>query len=435
MHAAARLRATAALHGSRAPAVLAVAALVVLLAVLPAASADASPDASPAALPAGGLTALAPAGLDGLLEEVPLNETTIPVGTLEVPRLAKLIAELPGISQLSGVKHVGGRAGLEEKIVKAIKELLTEEEQLEELVGGFGLEVLLEERLEPAEEAVEKELGRSLEEVLDEGLESLTLSELLSRLLGQAAHPTVLADRLLGAIEPEELEELLGTQLSGEAFTRMDVAEVAAETGESSAQLAEKLGQTPTELPAAAIALIKPLANGQVLAVFGGTKGLAYGLVGTRPVTSEPEEPEEPAGGSSGPGNGTGTPESPAGNGTLTSSTATSFTPAPASALPLITTAPPVLGRVKILSHRINGASVTIVLELPAAGRLTVRGSNLAGISRTATRAGRLSIRVTTSKAGATSLRKRHLLKVKLQVSFMPARGTPSSAALAVALR
>jgi hypothetical protein len=434
MHAAARLWATTALQRSRARVALALAAFVVLLAAIPAASASASPEASSAALPVGGLTALAPAELDGLLEEVPLTETTIPVGTLEVPRLAKLIAELPGITQLSGVKHVGGRAGLEEKIVKAIKDLLAEEEELEELVGGFDLEALLEERLEAAEEAVESELGRSLEEVLDEGLESLTLSELLSRLLGQAAHPTVLADRLFGAIEPEELEEALGTQLSGEAFTRMDLAEVAAETGESSAQLAEKLGQTPSELPGTAIALIKPLANGQVLAVFGGARGLAYGLIGTRPVTQEAEEPEEPPAGSSGPGMGDGTPESPVGNGALTSTSASTSAPAP-STLPLITTAPPVVGRIKILSHRAKGASVTIVLELPAAGRLTVHGSNLASVSRTATRAERLTLRVGASKAGAASLHKRHLLKVKLQAFFRPARGTPSSATLAVALR
>jgi hypothetical protein len=78
---------------------------------------------------------------------------------------------------------------------------------------------------------------------------------------------------------------------------------------------------------------------------------------------------------------------------------------------------------------------VTLVLQIPAAGKLTLRGNGLKTLARAAASAGRARIRISASSAGLASLHKHGRLKVKLQASFKPSSGSPSSATLAIELR
>jgi hypothetical protein len=407
--------------------------------VLPALPATVSADSSPAVLPAGGVAVVSPAALDELLGEAPLGAGGVPLSALEVPLLSKRLIALPGISTLKSVNGLGGTKGVEGAIVAALGELADERQSLAELVGEDELATDLEEQLEAVyekskfakeheevefEEAVEKALSKGPEEVIDEGLNTLSLSTLLSRLLAEAVHPAALIGAVFAAVEPEELEELLGTTVSDEPFTSTKVSPVAAELGVTPAELAEKLARQPAELPGTAIALLEPLTNGQVLGVFGAGDGLAFGLIGTRPVSEEPEP--EPIGGSN-----PGASKTPA----LTTSTPAAVSPAPAPPVFTFGSAPAATAKLKILSHKVRGATVTLALQIPAAGKLTVRGPGVRSYRHTIARAEHVTIKLTASSAGAAALRRHHRLTVRLRASFRAASGASSTATVTVQLQ
>jgi hypothetical protein len=448
------------------------------LAVIPASASavGAGVGAKPASVtvPPGGIAEVPPVQLDELLAQAQLGEEGIPLNALETSLLAKILEERPGISALASVNGLGGAAGVKRALVKAIGEAVEEDDELGELLE-FGLAIDFEEHLEDAfeesgvseqpggpedlEEAVERALGKDPEEVIEEGLGSLTLDELLSRLVREGSHPVRLTGALFRAIEAEELEEVLGTTLSAEPFSRADVAEVAQAIGITPTELAAKLGDTPSELPETAIALLTPLHNGQSLGVFGGLQGLSFGLIGTAPPpVEEPEEPEEeepeepaeveeptesPAGSSSfGETAGSGSGATSAGGSAALAN--------PAPALLGSTTQPPSAAaqppaavqrqgapaaKLKILSHRLDGHTLTIVLQVPAAGRLTVRGKDLRGVHRNVARAEHLTLTTGASVAGAASLREKHRLKVELHASLRTSDGSSASTTLALVLR
>jgi hypothetical protein len=447
---------------------LALAVVLAALALLPAAPAAASTRPASVSLPAGGFQTVPAESLDELLGEAELGPSGVPLAALEPSLLTRLLAERAGIDRLSTVNGLGGNT-VKHALHQALEEVVSEEELVEELVGEADLAWTFEEKLEEAyeasaaakqpgapefEEAVEQALGASPEEVIIEGLGSITLGELLSELLGEAAQPTRLATDVLAASQQEELEELLGTTPNGEPLTTASAGEVATALGVTPSQLAAKLGKTPMQLPEAARTVLAPMRDGQVLVLFAAGEGLAFALVGEAPppqeepeegeeapeeVQEEPTPPDEgastpPAGGSSSPssnpGTGAGTSasasaaSSPTNQGTAQS---TPSTPAPAPSR--------ALAPVRILAHKVARGVVTLVVKVPAAGRLTLRGKDLRTVTRTAKAPERLTIRLSASRAGAPALRRHPHQRLTLRATFAPAAGSaPSSASLAFTL-
>ncbi|HEX3911344.1 MAG TPA: hypothetical protein VHW67_11670 [Solirubrobacteraceae bacterium] len=443
-----------------------------LLAALPTPAASASP-ARPAALslPPGGVTPLSSSAATELLGEAQLGVGGIPLGPLEVPVLARLISERPGISQLSSIAALGEAEGVKQAIEAALGVLVAERQLVEELVGPFELAFDLEEQLEEAyedseateapgapeslEELVEEELGKTPEELIDEGLETWTVGELLSLLLSEAASPATLGAQLLEAAEQEELEELLGTAPSGEPFTvtAADLEETAEALELSAAELAQTLGLAPSELPGAALALLTPLRDGRALGVFAGSKGLAFALFGPPPEAPEEEEPGE-GGGETGEGEtgggGTppGEPETPP---TKTTTSGAGENPSAGTPPPMSTRFPssapsvapatgpgapaPLPARLAILAHRSKGALITLTIRIPGAGRLSVTGTGLRPLKRSFSRASaRTTVTLQLSRASAASLRRGRRLKLRLSASFRSSGGPSSSVATTIKL-
>ena len=441
------------------------------LAALPA------PAAAAVSLPAGGVTELSSSEGVAVLGDAELG-TGIPSSALEAPVLVGFFVARPGISDLAGLSALGGREGVEQALTHAIEQLEDDELPVEELVGPWELATDLEEQLEAAyeeseaaeqpgapeslEELVEQELGRTPAELIDEGT-GLSLGELLSAWLGEAADPAALTGALFAAVDSTEVEDLAEAELGGEPFTLADVAETAAAVGLSSTELAQALGQTTSELPEGARVLLAPLSDGRWLGVFVGGKGLAFAAFGPPPAHEEPveepgeEEGGEEAGGEEGGGleegepggggtpppgepgtpgggassgsssGGTSTPE--AGQGPL--ATAASSTPAsaPAGPVPAAT-----LARVKILSSRAKGARLKLVLAVPSAGTLVLRGKGLHTVRHTSTGARRITIELHATSAVAASVRSHRRVRIKLQASFTPSFGAVSSAGATVVL-
>jgi hypothetical protein len=447
------------------------------LAALPA------PAAAAVSLPPGGVTELSSSEGVAVLGDAELG-TDIPSSALEAPVLVGFFLARPGISDLAGLSALGGREGVEQALTRAIEQLEDDELPVEELVGPWELATDLEEQLEAAyeeseaaeqpgapetlEELVEQELGRTPAELIDEGT-GLGLGELLSAWLGEAADPAALTGALFAAVDPTEVEDLAEAELSGEPFTLADVAETAGAVELTPAELAQALGQTPSELPEGARALLAPLSDGRWLGVFVGGKGLSFAAFGPPPAHEEEpgEEPgEEPpggeengeeAGGKEGGGleegehgGGTPPPGEPGtpGGGTSGDSSDGGTTPptgqAPlatlASSAPASTTTSPApavsatLARVKILSSRAKGATLKLVLAVPSAGTLVLRGKGLRTVRHTSTGARRITIELHATSAVAASVRNHHRVKIKLQASFTPSFGAVSSAAVTVAL-
>jgi hypothetical protein len=439
------------------------AATLCALGLVGAASA-ASPSSAAAAisLPPGGVTELSASDGVAVLGDAQLGEGGVPLSALESPVLVGFFAGRPGISDLAGLSALGGAEGVEQALTGALEELADDGLPVEELVGPWELALDFEEQLEAAyeeseaaeqpgapetlEELVEQELGRSPAELIDEGT-SLGLGELLSAWLGEAADPAALTGALFTAVDPTEVDGLAEAELGGQPFTLADVAETATAVELTAAELAQALGQTTSELPERARALLAPLSDGRWLGVFVGGKGLSFGAFGPPPAQEEPvEEPEEEAeeeggeeegggleegehgggtpppgepapggspsgGGSSGGTSGGDTSAPGAGQGPLAA--AASSTPASAATSPA-PAAPATLARVKILRSRARGATLKLVLAVPSAGTLVLRGKGLRTVRHTSTGARRITIELHATSAVAASVRSHRRVKIKL---------------------
>ncbi len=85
---------------------------------------------------------------------------------------------------------------------------------------------------------------------------------------------------------------------------------------------------------------------------------------------------------------------------------------------------------VMILSHRIRGHKLILKVKTFAAGRISVKGKNLRTIYRRVSKASILTIKVPLSRHGLRALSRRHRLKPRVRVAFVPtAHREPSSAA------
>jgi hypothetical protein len=413
--------------------------LVGLAAALPSsAAADVQPRveaATPAASAQVNVTALTPQAVQQLLAQIPAGGSGIPAVDLEVPQLAKVLVELPGIDVLPSVSGPGGTAAVETALREALEKLLAGGElPLGELLSSQTLLGELLPALEtatglPIGERIETLLHTTPQALLGEGLGSLDLSELLAKLLGSSANPTQLIDQLLEGLNPATLESLLGSLPAGSPLQNLDLGELAGELGKTPQQLAETLGQTLATLPETAQAATQALSGGNELALIKGLEGLSFGLV---------EKSTEGAGSLGSSGNSSTGSDGGSG-GTPGSTTILLTTPGSATASPTAAsaTASAAAGKVKIVSHKVKGNKATLVVQVPAAGKLTLSGSGFRKVTREAAKAERLTVQTTLTKARAASLRKHHSRKthVKLTSTFVPVSGHSSSASTSVSVR
>jgi hypothetical protein len=330
-----------------------------LLAVLPTVPARASTPS---------LTAPSQAQVDSLLGQVPLDK-------LNAGQLSEVLSQLPDLSGLQGIP-------LQEALDKVIEKLLGEGATLEQLLGS-------------------NPLGK-----VTEALQSTDPSEVIAKLLGSSSDPQALIETILSALNPANLQTLLGSVLSGAPFSKTTVEGLAGQIGTTPQTLAEDLGKTAAALPATAMALTAPLKNGETLAVIDGVTG------------------------------GTG---APGGNGSSSSPGTTTVVVMPASAsasTPSGAAAGSKAGKLKVISHKVKGDRATVVVEVPSAGKLSVGGKGLRTISRETAKAERVTLHPGLTRAGISSLRKHHRkLKVPIKVSFKQAGGPSSSASVPLVFR
>jgi hypothetical protein len=411
--------------------------LVALAAALPAAAtADARPRVeavTPAVSAQVSVSALTPQAVQELLAQLPVGDSGAGAAAvdLEVGPLAKVIAELPGIDALPGVGGLGGQAGLEAALQEALGKLLAGgslplgELLSPQLLSGELLQALEAATHLPVAELIEALLHGNPEAIVGQGLGSIDLSELLAKLVGASPDPTQLLEQLLAGLNPATLEGLLGTLPSDDPLQSLDLGELAGELSKTPQQLAEALGQTLTTLPETAKAATQALSNGDELALVKGLEGLNFGLV-------ERTTEGAGAGGSGGDsagadgGNG-GTPAATTVVVSVPASTTSNATPAAAAAA---------LAKVKIISHKVNGNKATLVVQVPSAGKLTLGGDGFEKVTKEASKAERVTVQTTLTKARAASLRKhRRKMSVKLTSTFVPVSGHSSSASASVSVR
>jgi hypothetical protein len=357
-------------------------ATVALLALLPTVPARA------ASMPS--VTVPSQAQIDSLLGQTPLDK-------LDTGQLSEVLSQLPDFSGLQGVP-------LQEALDKVIETLLGEGADLEQLLGGEAstrLSSTLKEVLGLLGPQLEALLGSNPLSKLTGALQSTDPSEVVAKLLGSSSDPQALIGEVLSALNPEHLQALLGSVLSGAPFSKTTVEGLAGQLGTTPQPLAEDLGKTAAALPARSMALTAPLKNGETLAVIDGATG------------------------------GTG---APGGNGSSSNPGTTTVVVMPASA----TAASPAskTGKLKVISHKIKGDRATVVVEVPSAGKLSVGGKGLRTITRETAKTERVTLHSGLTRAGISSLRKHHRkLKVPIKVSFKQTGGPSSSASVPLVFR
>jgi hypothetical protein len=356
------------------------------------------------------VTVPSPSELEAALGKTPLQ-------TLNRQQLAEDLSHLPAFEGLEAAK-------LEEALGKTIEALLGKGANLEELLkGGEGATILrekLKEVLGLLEPQLETLLGGNPRSKLAEALQSSGAKELLGKLLSGSPEPQALIGQILAALGPERLQSLLGSALAGEPFSKTTVERLAQQLGTTSQALAEKFGASAGELPAAAMALTAPLRNGEKIGVLNGVGGMTLGVI---------KGAGEAVGGAGGTG-GTGSPSPGAGTTTVTIA---SSSPAPSGAG---NAAAVKVGKLRVISHRVRGQHATVVVEVPAAGSLAAAGRGLHSIRRETSRAERVTLQASLTRAGSSSLRRHHRrLKVPFKVAFQPVGGGSSSVTVPLLFR
>jgi hypothetical protein len=402
----------------------------------------------------GGLTAPATAGATGITPEVtqPVSVSALPSGEVEevlsgIPlkdlsttQLGEVLSQLPGLSALSG-------ESLRHALTNTIEGLEGSNGTLGQLLSSHELVSNLEGQLKhllSLSELTKLELplllkGQNLSGVLTEALGSVGARQVLGGLLASTGDPSQLIEQVLATPSPEKLQALLGSTLAGTPFTTGTVEELASEAGTTSEGLAKDLDTTASQLPASAMALTAPLTDGKTLGVLDALEGLDLGLLGSAPEGSGGGSGGSGGGGSGGSGgSGSGSSGGSGGSGGSSgipggSTIVVDNLPAQGASTPN-SGAKASLAKVKILSRKVKGNAVTLVVQTPAAGRVTVKGKSLRSVSEQTDKAERVTLRTVLTKAGVASLRKHdHRLKVKLDVSFERVSGASSAATTTVA--
>jgi hypothetical protein len=385
-----------------------------------------------AALPTGAAQASSPAIAPISTEQVEAVLGQTPLSTLESGQLVGILSRVPGLE--------GVNAGeLKEALEKALSTLTSHGGNLQELLSGGGatdLKASLEEALGPLSGLLSTLLGGNPLTKLTEALKTENVQGVLGELLGKATQPQQLIGDILAAIDPQHLQELLGSSLTGEPFSKLNVGEVAGKVGTTGEDLVGELGKTTTELPETAMALTAPLTSGKELAVLNGLKGVTLGLLEGAGKTVEGLGGGSGGSGGSGSGGGTGGSGGAGSNGGSGGSGTTvvvqNSQPGGAGAKATTT----VVGKLKLISHHVKGHRATIVVQVPSAGYLTMSSKGLRSLSRQTARSERVTLTAALTRAGTASLRKHHQrLKLVLKLQFKPTSGAASSATLSVLFR
>lgn len=412
-----------------------------------ASAANATPDTtSPASV-----TALPAVGVEEVLAGVPLKD-------LSATQLGALLSQLPALSSFP-------KGHLQEGLTKSIEALGGEGGMLGQLAGSSELLSKLNGQLGSLLYVVEFELlaalkGQSLSTVLGDALGSQGPSQILGGLLTTTLKPEELIGEVLSKSSPQKLEALLGSKLvAGEPFSLSNVGGLAADFGMTAEGLASDLDKTTTQLPAGVTALTAPLVDGKTLGVLNAVEGLDLALLG-HGTTPEGSGGGTGGTGGSGSGGGSGGSGSSGGSGGTGGSTGGApggtggsggsggSSPGTPGGTTLILDSSPSQGTVgqgsgagsasaklELLSRKVRGDVVTLVVRVPAAGRLTLAGRGVRPLSEQLDRGERVTVRTVLTKAGVASLRKHHhhRLKVELHASFEPLSGSSSAVATTVA--
>ncbi len=405
---------------------------VALLATLPTTPASAAAASKPSQITPAEVSVLPSGEVEELLSAIPLSD-------LSSTQLTEALSKLPGLSSLPLSK-------LKEAVSKAVEDLTNKNATVGELLEAGAIEPTLESELKKLlslNELGSLLKGESLSTKLTGALDSVQPSQLLDTLLSSSGSPEQLLTALFSKLN---LEKLLDSTLTGEPFSKMTVGELAGELGMTPTTLAKELDTTTTELPEAATALTAPLNDGKTLGVLDGVGKVAFGVLGgSEGKEGNKETTKESSTKEAGKENGDSvsketTKEADSSGSAATPSTTTFLVSVPLtrngatqSSSPPTTGSASKSGKVKILSHHVRGRTVTLVVQVPAAGKLALDGKGLSSVRRETAKAERVTLRTTLTKASAASLRRHHhSLRVKLEVSFKIAGGASSSALLAV---
>ncbi len=392
-----------------------------------------------AALPTGAAQAGSPAITPISTEQVETVLGQTPLSTLDSSQLVGILSKVPALEGLNAGE-------LEEALEKALATLTSHGGDLQELLSGGGAADLksgLEEALGPLSGLLSTLLGGNPLTKLTEALKTENVQGVLGELLGKATQPQQLIGDILAALNPQHLQELLGSSLTGEPFSKLNVGEVAGKAGTTGEDLVGELGKTTTELPETAMALTAPLTSGKELAVLNGLKGVTLGLLEGAGKTVEGLGGGSGGSGGGGSGGGTGGTGGAGSNGGAGGSgggsggsgtTVVVQNSRPGSAGAKATTT--AVGKLKLVSHHVKGHTATIVVQVPSAGYLTMSSKGLKALSRQTARSERVTLTAALTRAGTAALRKHHQrMKLVLKLSFKPTSGAASSATLSVLFR
>jgi hypothetical protein len=267
-----------------------------------------------------------------------------------------------------------------------------------------------------------------LDEVLGNLIDGLTPEELqqLETALGVNGTPQELAASLAGKLADGELTNELATVV-GELgpTTATTGSEVASSAGATPAALAGELGIAEGVLDTASGTSTPVGSLGGALAVLGHPDGLTLATVPSTLLGGAGGN------GASGGNGATGSNGASGSNGsdttsstTTTSTTATGSTMVPATA----TKAAAKTAKVKIVSHKVKGSTLTLVVRVPAAGKLTVSAAHTKLVRKTAGKASTITLKIHLTRAGIADARRNHSLKVKVTAAFKAAGGVASLA-------
>jgi hypothetical protein len=379
----------------------------------------------------------------------PVSVSALPSAEVERALSGIQLDGLPAteLSELLAKRLAGSpTVGLKEALTKAIEGLAARDGTIGQLKDSSALLSELESKLGgllPGE-LLGLLKGHTVASLLGEGLGSLSARQLVGELLdlagesGQPTGPGPLLEQLLAGQGSETLQGLLGSGLTGTPVSVGTVEGLAGQVGTTSQALAEDFDATSSQLPATAVALTAPLTDGKLLGVLGALEGVDVGTLpgglggsggsggsGGASGSGSPGSSGASAGGSGG-GGGVGGSAGGSGMPATTTIVEELSLPGEGAASKGATSA---VGRVRILSHRVRGDVLTVVAQVPAAGRVQLHGHWLKAASTQADTAERVTLRAILTKAGAASLRTRaHRLRVRMDLSFKPISGAGSTA-------
>lgn len=439
-------------------------ALVGALALLPTASANASGiRPTPAATPLSGVSAISSGKLGEALDAIPLKE-------LNASQLAEAVAKLPG---LTGLESTGKLTGALKSTIETLAgkgdtlgQLGSSTELVSDLTGKLESLLTLQQLLSLLTG------GETLGTLLKGALGSVEPNSVVEELLGKAAKPEQLVAQLLGSIGTQKLEALLEkTTLGGEPFDKTTIGQLVTGLETTTPELAKALGTTAAKLPEEAMALTGSLKDGKTLDVLSGVGKLALALVeplakgleggngsegtkgetgsegskggegGTGKEGSEGTSGSEGSKGASGSegGNGSNGPSGSNGsngsdgsdgsNGSGSPSTTVVVNNAsPQSTAAVASVAKAISGKVKILSHKVKGRALTVVVQVPGAGTLKLSAGGIRTVRGQTSTPERVTLHTTLTRAAVASLRRhRRRVAVKLTVSFAAVGGSSST--------